>query len=169
MWLRRFEPREPAANSMNTIAQQIRELKALTPTQLAARYATLFGKQPRVRNKAFMQRQLAWKLQERQLGGLPERAKARLEELIAEVDLPLGELPSQPPQRSRRAASNAPMVGTTLVRQWHDQEIRVEVREGGFEWNNTLYRSLSAVAKAVTGCVWNGRLFFNLVKRRPAK
>ena len=156
---------------MNTIAQQIRELQHLPAAELAARYTDLFGKLPRVRNVAFLRRQVAWKLQEKQLGGLSVRARARLDELIAQVNLPIAA--ATPPQRRRataRAAASpepeAPMVGTTLVRKWRGQELHVEVREDGFEWNGTLYSSLSACAKAITGAAWNGRLFFGLVQRR---
>lgn len=150
-----------------TITQQVRALQSLTPAQLAERYAALFGKRPRTLNKAFLQRQVAWKLQEEELGGLSDRAKSRLAELVAEIDLPIrdGTKPQTPPATAR-TDSNAPAVGTTLVRRWRDQDIRVEVRAGGFEWCGTIYTSLSAVAKAITGATWNGRLFFGLTQRR---
>jgi hypothetical protein len=67
-----------------------------------------------------------------------------------------------------RADANAPMVGTVLVREWHDQRIEVRVLDDGFEWNGARYTSLSAVAKAITGAAWNGRLFFGLTTRRSA-
>ncbi len=151
---------------MTTIATQIRELQGLTATQLAHRYAELFGKPPRVRNKAWLLRQCAWKLQERELGGLSERAKTRLEELIAKIDLPLGKQTVQSRPTSTPATRPTPLVGTTLVRRWHDQEIRVLVRDDGYEWNGILYSSLSAVARAVTGAGWSGALFFGLRNRR---
>lgn len=154
---------------MTTITQQIRELENLTAAQLAERYEELFGKAPHVRNKAYLQRKVAWKLQEREFGGLSARAKARLNELIAEIDLPLGDLGPRPSRKPKRKDTRAPLVGTTLVRRWHDQEIRVEVRDNGFEWDGTLYRSLTAVAKAVTGSHWNGKLFFGLTTRRKAQ
>lgn len=152
---------------MSTITQQIRELQGMTASQLAERYEKLFGERPRVRNVAFLRRHVAWKLQEREFGGLSERAKARLDELIAQIDLPLGDIPPRCPRRSTRKESRGPLAGTTLIRRWHDQEIRVDVTDDGFEWDGTLYRSLSAVARAVTGANWNGKLFFGLAKRRP--
>ena len=154
---------------MNTIAQQVRELETLSTAELSERYEALHGHPPRVRNRAFLRRRVAWKIQEREFGGLSDRAKARLEELIAQIDLPLGTAKHQRPRRPARPSPRAPRVGTSLVRRWHDQEIRVEVRENGFEWNGTLYRSLSAAAKAVTGSNWNGRLFFGLTKRRSTR
>ena len=155
---------------MTTIPQQLQELQALSPAELARRYEALFGKPPRVRNKAFLQRRVAWKLQEKQLGGLSPRARARLDELVAQIDVPIASAPPPPRRRAvmrtARPDPEAPMVGTTLVRKWRGQELRVEVRETGFEWGGTLYSSLSAVAKAITGAAWNGRLFFGLVQRR---
>ena len=70
---------------MSTITQQIRELQNLTATQLSERYEDLFGKPPHVRNKAFLQRRVAWKIQELEFGGLSEPAKERLDDLIAQI------------------------------------------------------------------------------------
>ena len=57
--------------------------------------------------------------------------------------------------------------GTVLTREYHGQEIRVVALEDGqFEYDGQVFTSLSAVAKAVTGTKWNGRLFFGLTKRR---
>jgi hypothetical protein len=151
---------------MTTISQQLLELQNLSAAQLAQRYAELHGRQPRIRNRAFLLRRVAWKLQEREFGGLPERAKTRLGELIAAIDLPLRDPTPPRPRGPRHTESRAPMVGTTLIRKWRDTEIRVEVVENGFAWNGVSYRSLSAVAKAITGANWNGKLFFGLVQRR---
>ena len=154
---------------MNTIAQQVSELQRLSPAELAERYSELFGKQPRIRNKAFLQRQVAWKLQERALGGLSTHARARLDELISKLDVRL----APPEPRARPAATKdaprGPLAGTTLVREWRGEQIRVEVHENGFEWRGTMFRSLSGVARAITGTTWNGRLFFGLTKRTVAR
>jgi hypothetical protein len=151
---------------MKTITQQIRELLHLTPAELAERYTELFGQPPRSRNKAFLHRQVAWKLQERAYGGLSDRARARLDDLIATLDVRLGSPPPSPIKATSRSTPRGPLVGTTLIRRWRDQEIRVEVRENGFEWNGVLYKSLSGIAKTITGATWNGRLFFGLINRR---
>ena len=153
----------------NTIATQVRELQHLAADQLAERYTALFGKPPRIRNVAWLRRQVAWKLQERELGGLSERASARLDELIHGLDVRLGTPPPPPPKQAAQAAARGPMVGTTIVKRWRDQDLRVDVREGGFEWNGVLYKSLSGVAKAITGTGWNGKLFFGLTQRRAGE
>jgi hypothetical protein len=165
MWLERFEPEKPRTRRMSTIAQQVRELQRLTPAELTERYIQLFGKPPRVRNKAFLQRQVAWKLQERALGGLSDHARARLDEIIAKLDVRLAPPEPRARQATPRDEPRPPLEGTTLTREWHGQQIRVEVRENGFEWNGTLFRSLSGIARAITGANWNGRLFFGLTKR----
>jgi hypothetical protein len=151
-----------------TITVQIRALQSLSPAQLVDRYAEIFGKPPRVRNAAWLRRQIAWRIQERAFGGLSDRARTRLDELTAQIDMPLAHAASPPRPRPTpaRASMKMPTVGTTLIRRWHDQEIRVEVCEGGYAWNGALYKSLSAVAKAITGANWNGKLFFGLVSRR---
>ncbi len=151
---------------MSTIAQRIRELQDMTTAQLAEHYEDVFGRPPRVRNKAFLRRRVAWKIQELKFGGLSEPAKARLDQLISQIDLPLGDPGPARPRRATRNGANAPLIGTTLVRRWHDQDLRVEVRANGFEWDGALYKSLSAVARAVTGANWNGKLFFGLTTRR---
>ncbi len=154
-----------------TITQQIAELQRLQPAELAQRYEQMFSKPPRVRNAAWLRRQVAWKLQEQQLGGLGERAKTRLAELMAGIDLPLV---AAPPPRPRPTAAktvrdtNTPLPGTVLVREWRDQRIEVHVTDDAFLWNGVSYSSLSAVAKAITGAAWNGRLFFGLTTRRSA-
>ncbi len=157
---------------MTTLAQQVRALQTLTAMELAGRYMEVFGKPPRNKNRAFLLRQVAWKVQERALGGLSDRARARLDELVAHVEVPLQ--PREKPQPRAvvepvRAEPAAPMPGTTLVREWRGQQLRVEVRESGFEWNGVTYTSLSATAKAITGSAWNGRLFFGLTTRRTAR
>ncbi len=154
---------------MTTIPEQLRALQTLAPAELANRYTELFGKPPRVRNKAFLRRQIGWKLQEREFGGLSERAKQRLDELVAHIDMPLLRDPAPPrPHATQRREPTAPLVGTQLVRRWRDQDIVVEVRDNGYEWQGTLYTSLSAIAKAITGATWSGALFFGLRKRTGA-
>jgi hypothetical protein len=157
-----------------TLTAQIRTLQTAPAAELADRYTALFGKPPRIRNRAWLFRQVAWKLQERELGGLSERARTRLNELLAKIDLPLRDapLPARRPTASTPAARDRRdlVPGTELTRQVarpghprsrsRRRRLRLERRP--------LRLAVSAVAKAITGASWNGRLFFNLVERRPA-
>lgn len=154
------------------IATQIRALQSTPPAVLVGRYTELFGKPPRVRNAAWLRRQVAWRMQANAFGGLSERARQRLEELAATIDLPIVAV-APPPKPLRvvapRAESGMPAVGTVLTREYRGQTLQVEVRTDGVEWNGTVYSSLSAAAKAITGSAWNGKLFFGLTERRAAK
>lgn len=141
----------------------IAELRALPTPDLAARYEELWGKPPRVRHREFLWKRIAWKLQEQRTGGLSEVAQRRLEELIAEIDIPITERTRTVAGKLRADRPRDPLaVGSTITREWRGRTIVVRVVEGGFEHNGVLHRSLTAVAKAVTGAHWNGRLFFGL-------
>ena len=104
---------------------------------------------------------------------LSNEAQGRLRELMESLD-PLGKLVA----RARNGSSNAsathtgrparrdirlPKPGDVLSRRYKDQAITVRVLESGFEYEGRRFRSLSAIAKAVTGAHWNGLLFFGIV------
>jgi len=137
---------------MKDIAKEIAELRKLPTQTLVARYKALYGKEPRSKRRDWLWKKVAWKIQEQRRGG---------QELPALEDRKV--MRSPPRKRSR---PGQPAIGTTLVRRWHDQEIRVQVLENGFEWEGVVYRSLSAVAKAVTNQHWSGPFFFNLRERK---
>jgi hypothetical protein len=59
-------------------------------------------------------------------------------------------------------------AGTRLVREWQGRTYDVLVLDGGFSWQDTHYRSLSALARKITGTAWSGPLFFGLKPSRPA-
>jgi hypothetical protein len=135
--------------------------------ELAERYKEVFGKDPRVKHREHLQRKIAWQIQAERFGGLSETAQRRLDEIIADLDLPFDKGKKSVSAALRRIRKpNEPAVGTVLVRKWKGAEIRVQVQDNGYEWDGIVYRSLSAVAKAITGSHWNGRLFFKLVSRK---
>lgn len=152
---------------MKTIRDEIAVLRTLPMPDLYARYEQLFDRPPRVKHREYIWKRCAWKIQEMRFGGLSEVAKRRLDELIAEIDLPLGELSRTTTGRlAQPRKPDSPTVGNTITREWRGREIRVLVIDSGFEFDGVVYRSLSAVAKAVTGTHWNGRLFFGLSERK---
>jgi hypothetical protein len=115
----------------------------------------LFKRPPRSKHREYLFKKLAWRVQELRFGGLSATAKKRLEELASEIVLP------ETVVRTRDGIA----VGTELVREWRRREYRVVVRDNGYEYEGTIHRSLTAVAKAITGSHWNGRLFFGLTER----
>ena len=153
------------------LSEEVERLRRLAVPELLARYRDLFAKEPRSRNHASLWKRIAWKLEEQRLGGLSQVARERLEELIQQIEVP-------PEGDGGRCVNRRPRpvppprdlpVGTTLTRVWHGHAVHATVVEGGFEYDGKSHRSLSAVAKAITGAHWNGRLFFGLTarKRRP--
>ncbi len=144
---------------MSTIEDQIRALEELDVAALVVRYQELTGKQPRRRFRQYLVKRCAFALQEREFGGLSRVAQKRIAELAAEIKLPLAVTP-----RNVRTRYPGVRPGTTLVRVWKGEEQRVLVHPEGFEWREQMYSSLSAVASAIAGSRWNGRLFFNLPK-----
>jgi hypothetical protein len=149
------------------MAQEIAVLRKLSTDELVARYRAAFGREPRVRHKEWMWKRISWRIQERRLGGLSKVAKARLEELIAAIDLPIAE--RQRTVSGKLAAKSRPTdppIGTVFTREWRGREVRVTVVEGGFEFNGEVYRSLTAAVRAATGAHWNPKLFFDPGARR---
>ena len=146
----------------------INSLPSLSTAELAAEYEGLFGKKPRSRSPAWMRKRIGFKLQEATYGGLSGPARAELERLAEDIELPAAPTRGHVRNDKPRKSNDLPRPGTVLQREWHGQQIRVEVLEDGFAWNGDRYGSLSAVARAVTGARWNGRLFFGLTGRKRA-
>ena len=90
--------------------------------------------------------------------------------MIADIDLPLDRLDRTVTTTVNRRSPTGPKTGTLLTREYKGQQIRVLVLDDGrFEHDGVVYRSLSAVAKTVTGSHWSGNLFFGLRQRRKAE
>jgi Protein of unknown function (DUF2924) len=105
---------------------------------------------------------------------LPPNVLARLDDLIDRWD-PLGELraangcivPNEPkPSEPRRRKVRLPPPGCMIRRTYQGRQISVRVLETGFEYEGVQYRSLSAIAFAITGVKWSGNLFFGFVRQR---
>jgi hypothetical protein len=116
----------------------------------------------------------AWGIQDRAFGGISERARQRALEIANDADLRLKApknfvfATTTKPERSPKKPaddSRLPTPGTVLTRTYKRKQISVEVLRDGFLYDGKTYRSLSAIAKAVTGQQWNGYGFFNLLKK----
>ena len=147
---------------------RIQALDRRTVGELRAAYEQLFGEPSRSCNRRHLIRRIAWQIQAEADGGLSDRARVRAEELADEHGLRLS-APStagepvelKKPSRRRRLAP-----GTVLVRSYKGATIEVTVTEDGFLHEGKTYRSLSAVARAVTGSRWSGHVFFGLTQRK---
>ena len=157
------------------VEQQIILLAEMTAAQLQARYAEVFGEAPRSRHKDYLVRRIAWRLQALSEGDLSQRARRRAAELACDADLRLSAPPASngqyplPQANAPRGSGrrHLPPPGTVLLRPYQGRTIEVTVLAQGFQYEGRLYRSLSAVAKAITGKHWNGYHFFGLWKPTP--
>ncbi len=156
---------------VQNISAKIAELRQMSPAQLRDKYLEVFGEPSRSGNKDFLFKRVAWRIQSLAEGGLSERAKKRAAELARDADIRMT-LPKPPKvtdgaQVSLKPApplgpQRLPIPGTVLTRQYRGQIIEVTVLPKGFDWDGKVYRSLTAVAEAVTGSHWNGYLFFGI-------
>lgn len=160
-----------------TVIRAIEELQKLSIPVLKKRYLEVFGEESKSANKQFLYRRIAWRLQANAEGGLSERARRRAAEIADDRDLRvraprafLGQGSATPPwspdASSRNRDWRLPRPGTLLTRRVGNRQIVVKVLDKGFEYDSRKYRSLSAIARDVTGTRWNGMLFFGLAERR---
>jgi Protein of unknown function (DUF2924) len=155
-----------------TIGQQLAALQRLTIPELKKRYAELFGEHTPANNRTWLSKRIAWRLQSLAEGGLSERARQRAAELANDADLRLNPpvprrpnlAPAQPPLPNEPGAidKRLPPAGTILVRQYRGATLQVQVLQQGFAYNGQVFKSLSAVAKAITGSHCSGFWFFGL-------
>jgi hypothetical protein len=151
-------------STLPTMEEVIAELAGMNVRQLVKRHVEMLGKAPRIKNRTWLQRKLAWHEQTRRYGGLSNAAKKRLDELMGEIQLPV------PTSRSgkdvvpaHRSADDLPL-GTRLERKWHDRVIVATRVEGGWDCEGRVHRTLSAAAKAVSGSHVSGPAWFGLWK-----
>ena len=152
------------------LATEIAALPRLRVSELRAKFVTVFGEPTPSHNKVWLVKRIAWRLQALAEGDLSERARRRAAELVADADLrlsaPPAQAPDQPPPTLRLPHDDRlPRPGTILTRRYKGRDLQVEVLEHGFAFDGQVYRSLSAVAKAVTGSHCSGHFFFRLTEK----
>ena len=156
---------------MNTaLRAELARMEDMSVGQLREKYAELYGETSRSRHRRYLIRRIAWRLQANAEGDLSERARRRAEELAIDADVrttpPRGEFKRQPSKVSVSTDPRLPAPGTAIVRQYKGRTLRVLVLANGLEYEGRRYKSLSAVAKAVTGSHCNGFRFFHLEETR---
>jgi hypothetical protein len=141
------------ATTTTPIAAQLAQLPTLPMENLWALWDDFFDRRPGNHHRTYLENRIAYKLQERAFGGLSGALRRKLEK-IGET----GEVPNQ-----KRRSENQLAVGTTLVREYNGIEHRVVIKEDGrFEYQGRPYKSLSGIAKAITGTQWSGPVFFGI-------
>jgi hypothetical protein len=149
-----------------SILREIEGLQGQTVAKLREKYREVLGEDSRSNHKQYLVRRIAWWLQAEAEGGLSERARRRAEELARDADLrlvrPHHGHPSQSTRRDLSRDPRLPAPGAVLTRSFRGRLISVEILEHGFRHEGCVYRSLSAIARRVSGTAWNGFSFFGL-------
>jgi hypothetical protein len=138
------------------LSEQIATLPSLNMTQLIAIWAENFTKDPPPNlRKELMVPILAYRMQEREFGGLSHAARRRLREVAVSLrtDKPSQERPD-----------SAPQTGSRLLRVWRGETHEVIATGSGYEYRGQTYSSLSRIAREITGTRWSGPLFFGVRK-----
>jgi hypothetical protein len=142
-----------------SIPARLAALKSTPTPELKAQWRELFETEPPAFNRRYLESRLAYRIQELAYGGLKPETIRRLESLGEQLDG--GNITLR---RIRHELK--PITGTKLIREWQGVEHTVTVLADGYEWQGQPYKSLSAVARAITGTRWNGWVFFGLKNRR---
>lgn len=154
---RRTRAKAMARPTQEEVEAEIAGLPALSLEALRERWRSLYGNPaPRSLRRGLLIRAVAYQLQVKAFGGLSAATKKKLREIAVAAR----EGRFDPAVIGPRAKP-----GTRLIRVWQGETHSVLVLEDGFEWNGTRYRSLSLVAKTITGTNWNGWTFFGV--KRP--
>ena len=153
---------------------EIERLRRATVGELRTKYLEMFGQPSRSNHKQFLFRRIAWRLQAVAYGELSERARQRALAVAQDVDLRIkapaylvgaAQQVLQPTLRSRRKSGRderLPGPGSVVRREFKGQLVVVQVLVDGFQFQDRFYKSLSAIARQVTGTPWNGYEFFRL-------
>jgi hypothetical protein len=143
-----------------TLEAEIARLPDLGLAELRARWTSLYGvPAPKFLRRKLLIRGIAYQMQVKLYGGLPEQTKRQLRAIA---------------QAAREGSFNTALAeprikpGTKLIRTWKHGTHEVLVLADGFAWKGTRYRSLSTIAKTITGTSWNGWTFFG-IKRSPPR
>ena len=147
-------------NKPDPIPARLAALKATPTPALKQLWRELFDSEPPPFNRRYLESRLAYRIQELAYGGLKPETIRRLERLGEDLD------GGDKRKRGMRLDRDRPITGTRLLREWQGVEQIVTVTADGFEWQGRPYKSLSAIARAITGTRWNGWVFFGLKNHR---
>ena len=146
------------------VADKIEKLYELSSGQLMAEYTRLTGESYYTHNRKSLIRKIAWLYQPADSPPLSQIALDRVDELVKD-----SKLRTKPPQDFNLDIPDlkAPkkqklQPGTILSKTYNGEDYEVVVLDRGFLWNNRIFKSISAVAKEITGSHWNGNIFFGL-------
>lgn len=137
------------------VTRQLAAIGSMDIHELREKHAEFYGCETTAINVAMLRKRLAYRIQEVHFGGLTAAEKGILE-AIASKD-------AKAKMEKVKPSPGVIVAGTRFSREWHGRLYEVvAVAEGKFEYEGRLFRSLSAVAREITGTQWNGRVFFGI-------
>ena len=139
----------------DSIVARLAALKTTPTPDLRTLWRDLFETEPPRHNRRFLESRLAYRIQELEYGGLRPSIVERLEALGKELDGGNANV-------RKRRTDDRPIAGTRLIREYQGVEHCATVLADGFEYQGRPYKSLSAIARAITGTRWNGWVFFGI-------
>ena len=157
----KITPTKPGLDPMvdQTVLARLAALKAMSVKDLKAEWEKLIGSGAPNNSRGFLEGRVAYRIQELTYGG-PDRETRRMLDLLAD------EVEGVARRKNQIADPRNPVIGTKLIREWDGVEQTVIVLKDGFDWQGRKFKSLSAVARAITGTRWNGYRFFGLSERK---
>jgi len=154
------------------VGKEVAALGRMSVDQLRVRFSEVYGEQTNARHKAWLIRRIAWRIQAQSEGDLSQRARQRAAELANDANLrvsaPKVVIPAAAPERTKTAVLHLtsdrrlPLPGTIITRQYKGRMLQIKVLRDGLEFEGEVFKSLSAVAKHITGSHCNGYHFFRL-------
>ncbi|MCG3173797.1 MAG: hypothetical protein GMKNLPBB_01999 [Myxococcota bacterium] len=163
------------ARKLGNVPTQLAALETMNVGALAEKYRELYGEPARTRNKDYLKKRLAWRIQELAGGGLPPGAVALINQFGDQMPERWRMRMTRPATTENEAPAllhpveprdpRLPPPGAVLRRVFEGAAHEVTVCDEGFEYAGQRYKSLSAIAQHITGTRWNGFLFFGLKKR----
>jgi hypothetical protein len=144
-----------------SVLAQIADIEHMSLAELRYRWREIFAIDPPGYSRVQLVRRLAYRVQELAYGGLSAATREKLAIMAESVDAGNGK------GLKRRRRNDSILPGTRLIREWNGRRYEVVVGRDGFEFEGRPYRSLTAIAEAITQQHWNGPLFFGL--RRQAR
>lgn len=144
------------------VLARLAALRSMTVKELKAEWSKLMGSDAPNNSSQFMIQRLSYRIQELAFGGMSKP-------LVRTLDALADEYEGKKVRKSVIADPRNPIIGTRLVRGWNGTEHTVTVMKDGFDWQGQRFKSLSAVAKAITGTSWNGYRFFGLRQAEGAR
>ena len=159
---RRQKRTSPDEEKRASVLRQVAALDGMKTPDLKARWRELYGKEPPGFNRQFLIKRLAYRIQELAYGGLEPKTLDRMRLVLKEEGY--NALGVKTGRRSVQGSEKRLTPGTVLMREYEGDRHHVNVVDGGFEYRGLPFKSLSAVARKITGTRWNGPRFFGLRK-----